>query len=155
MALVASFGIYLASFGVTVSSYYLPENILKNVGLMKDLNVNLENSSVRISLNGLKLISDIDSLTIYRPGKIGEFKLNKVNFAFDIIEIIKGSFNPQFQSLDSVEVNYRQENKEMTLKESSSLLYELLDTLISTSLNENFMIFLKSNLNFSVREIRV
>ena len=140
---------------MTVSSYYLPENIFKNLGLMNDLNVNLENSSVRISLNGLKLISDIDSLTIYRPGKIGEFKLNKVNFAFDIIEIIKGSFNPQFQSLDSVEVNYRQEYKEMTLKKSSSLLYEQLDTLISTSRNENLLMFLKSNLSFSVREIKV
>ena len=122
---------------------------------MKDLDFNLENSSVRISLNGTKITANIDSLTIYLPGKTREFKLNKLNFSFDFSEIIKGSFNPQFQGLDSVEVNDRQQNKEMTLKESSSLLYELLDTLISTSLNENFMIFLKSNLNFSVREIRV
>ena len=28
---------------MTVSSYYLPENIFKNLGLMNDLNVNLEN----------------------------------------------------------------------------------------------------------------
>ena len=155
LALVASFGIYLASFGMTVSSYYLQENIFKNLGLMKDLDTNLENSSVRISLNGLNLIADIDSFNIYLPGKTGEFKLKKVNFAFNITEIIKGSFKPQFQSLDSVEVNYRQENEEVTPKTSSSQLYELLDTLISTSQNENFLMFLKSNLNFSVREIKV
>ena len=155
MALVASFGIYLASFGITVSSYYLPKNIFNNLGLMEDIDFNLENASVRMYLNGLKLIADIDSFTTYLPGKTGEFKLKKVNFAFNITEIIKGSFKPQFQSLDSVEVIYRQDNEEITLKTRSSQLYELLDTLISTSRNENFLMFLKSNLNFSVREIKL